>query len=31
MYNSTGTLPLDSTSVLGNAGGAFSNTWLRSS
>jgi Peptidase A4 family len=24
-------LPLDSTSVLGNAGGAFSNTWIRSS
>jgi hypothetical protein len=31
MFNSTGTLPLDSTSVLGNAGGAFSNTWIRSS
>jgi Peptidase A4 family len=26
-----GTLPLDSTSVLGNSGGAFSNTWIRSS
>ena len=26
-----GALPLDSTSVLGNAGGAFSNTWIRSS
>jgi len=31
MYNSNLTLPLDSTSLLGNAGGAFSNTWLRSS
>jgi len=31
MFNSAGTLPLDSTSVLGNAGGAFSNTWIRSS
>jgi Peptidase A4 family len=30
MYDSAG-LPEDSTSVLGNAGGAFSNTWIRSS
>ena len=30
MYDPDG-LPEDSTSVLGNAGGAFSNTWIRSS
>jgi Peptidase A4 family len=30
MYDAGG-LPEDSTSLLGNAGGAFSNTWLRSS
>lgn len=30
MYDPDG-LPQDSTSVLGNAGGAFSNTWIRSS
>jgi Peptidase A4 family len=30
MYDA-GDLPQDSTSLLGNAGGAFSNTWLRSS
>ena len=30
MYDSAG-LPEDSTSLLGNAGGAFSNTWIRSS
>jgi hypothetical protein len=29
--NNPAALPLDSTSVLGNAGGAFSNTWIRSS
>lgn len=29
--NNSAALPLDSTSVLGNAGGAFSNTWIRSS
>jgi len=31
MFSITSGLPLDTTSVLGNAGGAFSNTWLRSS
>ena len=30
MYDTSG-LPQDTTSLLGNAGGAFSNTWLRSS
>jgi hypothetical protein len=30
MYD-TGNLPEDSTSLLGNAGGAFSNTWIRGS
>jgi len=30
MYDSSG-LPEDSTSLLGNAGGAFSNTWIRGS
>jgi Peptidase A4 family len=29
--NNSAALPLDSTSLLGNAGGAFSNTWIRSS
>jgi Peptidase A4 family len=29
--NTPAALPLDSTSLLGNAGGAFSNTWIRSS